>query len=644
MTKRIKQHQLEDLSRNKFALCIPKRWVFRDKDKDYGIDGEVEIFNSDERASGLVFWVQLKATSSAQKRTITGFDLSLETIKYYKRLELPVLIARYSEYEDKFYVKWAGEIDTFYARNDAKTMRVSFSEADIFDEEKAGKLNKYLTKRRAIKSGCVKLPIDIEVSLGNKPVCGVAPSILMSRTRSKINSFSSILKLVSDENSLSASVSIDENTLKVGFLDVAGCTYHSVDLMESSSLAEDLIKDISLALSLSLSQIGYSDLAARIVFSHDLHHRLKVRNEVLSHLIPSLLTSDFYKETLELAGEVCDGAENNSLEIMTNAAFLFLRDSEDKEKQKATEEFLKKNIERYKDKSPRLYGISQYNLGNFYKNSGESRQAAKCLFIARRYEPLYYNQSYFYRELAGSLFDFGKFKFASNNYKKALELGGGDDIHPLYSDSLMFSGKYQEAHEEFRRYLNKTKSQDAVWQLKSICLSSIVGEHGVKSQYRDIKKATELADVCSLSPVDSEKQLEEALDNDLLCGLAWFNLAHIKYSSGEIRGAVFCYTMCALIQSWDIEAWVKATALSFDRLIPIEIFTLLVRAGYIFNGERYINDLYEVIEVNLGEKLLSEIACYIDQILLDERKTKRYVPELRMLNKEGKFENVIVHK
>ncbi|MBJ7539840.1 DUF4365 domain-containing protein [Marinomonas transparens] len=644
MTKRIKQHQLEDLSRYKFALSIPQKWVFRDKDKDYGIDGEVEIFNSDEKATGLVFWVQLKATSLDQTRAIRGFDLSLETIKYYKRLEIPVLIARYSEHEDTFYVKWAGEIDTFYAKDDAKTMRVSFSEADILDEEKADELNKYLTKLRAVKSGFIKLPIDVQISFESKSICGVASSILISKIRSKINKFSSVLRLVYDDNSLSADVFIDENTLKVGFLDIAGCTFHSVDLMDPSKLAEDLLKDISLALSLSLSQLGYSDLAARIVFSHDLQHRLKVKHEIFERLLPCLLKSNFFKESLEIVSDVCDEAENNFLEMITNSTLLFIRNTVDKVKQEATETFLKKTIERYKEKSPSLYGISQYNLGNFYRSTDRCNQAARCLLIARRYEPKYYNQGYFYRELAGSLFEIGKFTFSSKLYKKTLEIDSSEDVLPLYADSLMFSGKYQEAHKTFKNYLNKTKSQHAGWHLKSICLASIIEEHDIKSQYRNIKKAVELADISYLSPDKAEKQLEEALEKDLLCALAWFNLAHIKNSSGQIHDAAFCYTMCALVQTWDIEAWVKATACSFNNVVPIEIFALLVRTGYFFNGERYIEVLYEVIEGSLGEEALSQIAHVIDQLLLDDRKSKNNIPELRIQNEEGKFENVLVNE
>ncbi|MEH6445258.1 MAG: DUF4365 domain-containing protein [Oceanospirillaceae bacterium] len=642
MTKRIKQHQLEDLSRYKFALSIPQKWVFRDKDKDYGIDGEVETFNSEEKATGLVFWVQLKATSSDQARTIRGFDLSLETIKYYKRLEIPVLIARYSEHEDRFYVKWSGEIDTFYAKDDAKTMRVSFSEAHILDEEKYEELNIYLAKLRAAKSGAIKLPIDVKISFKSKSICGVASSILISRIRSEIHNFSSVMRLVSCDKSLTADVCIDENTLKVGFIDIAGCTFHSVDLMDPSTLAEDLLKDISLALSLAVSQLGYSDLAARIIFSHDLQHRLKVKSEVFEYLLPCLLKSNYFKETLEIVSGVCDETEHNFLEMITNSALLFIRNTVDKEKQKATETFLKNTIERYKEKSPSLYGISQYNLGNFYRNTDRSGQAARCLLIARRYESNYYNQGYFYKELADSLFDIGKFTFASKLYNKALEIDSCEDILPLYADSLMFSGKYQEAHETFERYLKKTNSQHAGWHLKSICLASIIKNHDIKAQYRNIKNAVELADICSLSLDEAEKGLDKALEKDLLCGLAWFNLAHLKNSSGQIRDAAFCYTMCALVQTGDIEAWVKATACSFNNIVPIEIFALLVRTGYFFNGERYIEALYKVIEGSLGEDALSQIAHAIDQLLLDDRKSKSNIPELRILNEEGKFENVLV--
>lgn len=44
MAKRIRTHILEDESRIAFMQALPAEWVYRDKDKDYGIDCEVEIF------------------------------------------------------------------------------------------------------------------------------------------------------------------------------------------------------------------------------------------------------------------------------------------------------------------------------------------------------------------------------------------------------------------------------------------------------------------------------------------------------------------------------------------------------------------------------------------------------------------------
>ena len=96
MPKRPKQHRLEDNSRIRFQEVLPEMWVYRDKDKDYGIDAEVELFDNDENAQGLVFWVQLKATESKEKSSILSIDLEIDTLKYYKSLEIPVLLVRYS--------------------------------------------------------------------------------------------------------------------------------------------------------------------------------------------------------------------------------------------------------------------------------------------------------------------------------------------------------------------------------------------------------------------------------------------------------------------------------------------------------------------------------------------------------------------
>lgn len=55
MPKRNIAHQLETLSRNKFKSLLPEQWItnFSGEDKEYGLDGEVEIFTNEGNARGI---------------------------------------------------------------------------------------------------------------------------------------------------------------------------------------------------------------------------------------------------------------------------------------------------------------------------------------------------------------------------------------------------------------------------------------------------------------------------------------------------------------------------------------------------------------------------------------------------------------
>jgi hypothetical protein len=68
MPFRVNQHEIEDISRAKFQLTIPREWVLRDKPKDYGIDGEVEIFDDNKESKGIFFGVLRPIWCSSPKR------------------------------------------------------------------------------------------------------------------------------------------------------------------------------------------------------------------------------------------------------------------------------------------------------------------------------------------------------------------------------------------------------------------------------------------------------------------------------------------------------------------------------------------------------------------------------------------------
>ena len=163
MPKRVNQHEIEDISRAKFQLALPRKWVFRDKMKDYGIDGEVELFDNNKTPQGLVFWVQLKATESKEKSIILNVDFSIETLRYYKTLDIPVLLVRYSDYDDSIYIKWIHNVDLFFAKEGAKTFRIKLTEKDKWIDSTNNQIEKYLKKFRKLKSGSFSFPIPLSV-------------------------------------------------------------------------------------------------------------------------------------------------------------------------------------------------------------------------------------------------------------------------------------------------------------------------------------------------------------------------------------------------------------------------------------------------------------------------------------------------
>ncbi len=60
--KRSRSHTVETDSLREFARLLPLEWVIRPHSSEDGLDDEVEIFEESGPSTGLMFFVQLKAT------------------------------------------------------------------------------------------------------------------------------------------------------------------------------------------------------------------------------------------------------------------------------------------------------------------------------------------------------------------------------------------------------------------------------------------------------------------------------------------------------------------------------------------------------------------------------------------------------
>ena len=402
MKKRPNQHQLEDLSRAKFQLCLPKNWVFRDKDKDYGIDGEIELFDKEGNSQGLMFYVQLKATGLKTKSSVLNVDFKIDTLNYYKQLEIPVLLARHSEKEDKFYLRWMNDIDLTFSKEGAKTFRIKLLESVIWDDNTSAKIEKTLLNVRLLKSGHFDFPISYSIILNEDEIQGLSNRLFKIELRNKLKELTNFLKFKkSNENPL-FKVNINSNTLIVQPGILASTYFHGINRIKKDSFFNELSSAILLALATSMVSLGQVDKGGRIIFENQLEKILLEKEEIFMLLLPYLLKSSFFESTLNMINEGID-IEDKSFLRMPSVMILLLRlDVQGKRKKEIIESFFKTRLEKTKltGINP-LIATAYYNLGNYYKNNGRYSESISCYVNAKKNDKNYLKRSYFYKELGG---------------------------------------------------------------------------------------------------------------------------------------------------------------------------------------------------------------------------------------------------
>lgn len=640
MPQRPKQHRLEDLSRVKFQTVLPERWVYRDKDKDYGIDGEIELFDESDKAQGYLFYAQLKATESNKESTILNVDFNIDTLKYYKQLDVPVILVRYSKSNDCIYVKWLYKIDLFFAKKGAKTFRVHLSENDKWTDETPQRIEQRLINLKKLKSGYFTFPIPYSIKINEDVINGISRGILTSQIKRELNNYPEIFCLVNSDKSI-IEVTLSKHELKIDIAEIAGCSFHSIDKRDKEEFGRDIGKDIALGLASSMLQIGQIDYCAKIIFENELENLLLSKKELLLYMLPALFKSSYFEKGLELLGSVLDSDYSDEVAIIGMVNLMISSELSSKIKIRSIENFL---IRRLKSASKRKdnsqTGIAHYNLGNHYRSNGNSYKSINNYISAKRYEPKYLNQGYYYRELADVLFLCEKYKFASIFYQKAIQLGEKGIIKALYADSLMFDGQYEIAVNAFLDYLGTSEKISEEYHLKSLCLEGILETSKIKVQKRDLLTATSLADTSNLkNGVSKEQQLDKSLEVDLLCGLAWFNYGIIHSEKSNYNDAMFAFTMAGLVQNNDIEAWRNAVLCWMNTKKKSSIFVLIIRTAYHFNGESFLEQLYHEIEKQDKNESASELMDIINTVVQQEEK-KKAPPTVRLMNKEGIFKNI----
>lgn len=645
MPSRPIQHQLEDESRVEFQHLLPSRWVFRDKQKDYGIDGEVELFDSSNQAQGLMFYVQLKATASEDDAFIMSTDLSMDSLKYYQQLEIPVLLVKYSKHRECLYIKWIYNVDVSMAKAGSQTFRIRFSEDDRWTDLSDMAIEKRLVNVRALKSGHFRLPIPYTLVIQENAIEQCSPLIFQTQIRRHLSQYSDYLRYDSEDNAV-IRIFLDSEELKLNVCDLTEYTFHRKALENAENTSREVAEDILLGTAASMASLGRIDYCGKIIFEKNLEARLTKNKDLLLLLLPRLFQSLYLEKVLDLIGNILDNHFSAEVQIISTINVLISSRCSNVDRLAVIEQFFKRRLVSALSSNDRTQiGVSHYNLGNHYRSRSMYSESIQNYIDAKRFEPKYLRQHYYYSELAGCFFLSGRYRFAAKLYGRAIELGATGMTEALYADALLFSGEYEKSLETFNDYLQKEQKPIDEFLLKHICLGQVLQKKNIKSQNREIERATAQADISSLeSTCVQKKKLDDVLNLDLLCGLAWFNQGLLAMTDSDFEEALISFAMAGLVQSNDLEAWTNATLCTFNltpESMPADVFGLIVRTAYAFNGEKYLEELYhsfETINKDAGE--FSKISALIDKILPQRLNKKDSPVTVRVMNKQGMFENV----
>jgi tetratricopeptide (TPR) repeat protein len=409
-----------------------------------------------------------------------------------------------------------------------------------------------------------------------------------------------------------------------------GVCFHNLEKRPKENFIEELSLDILLSLSMCMVMVGQIDYCGKIIFDNELDKRLIEKEELLLRLLPILLSSSYFENTLNLINDALDNTENEIIIFPAIASLLLKSDTKIKKRITLIESFFKLQLKKAEKLNlDSLIATSYYNLGNFYRSKDRHKESINHYVEAKRYDSNYLKRSYYYREIAGVCFEVSKFSFSANFYKKSIELGASNETKSLLGDALMFSGNYKEADMVFQEYITSSEEPNEEFLLKAILLQNIIENKKISIQKRKRKEADEIA-----GNKPSIDDIEKALNKDLLSSLAWFNLGMMKKDEANFQEATFCFAMCASINLWDIEAWTFAflAFINSGKEGNLLIGSLILKTAYWHNRDEFLMHLYGILEENSESN--SDIIKMIDKTLTTDNKLNEKSAVLRILDGE----------
>ncbi|AOW18676.1 hypothetical protein LPB03_14970 [Polaribacter vadi] len=619
---RSRTHILEEESLFELKRTLPNEWVIREKPKDYGIDLEIEIFTSKGEYTGIVFWVQLKATDSEKLKDHKSIRMPIAKIRQLASYDLPVALFRYNSNSRTFYFDWIKRHAYLSSSSEKKSFNIEFQDYHLWSKDSTCQIISFLKSKIRFSNNSFSFPIKGFLNNIN------APDKTVRKLSSKISKNIALIEITRDRNLANIEINLLENRI---VLNLSGSFGGSIGYKKGDLDNEELIfKAFKSCLILIVFQTDKDVELFKFINDHELLHEVINHPGMLDYLMPKLIASEsgnhFTKEVVE---HVFKSGNSISATIIQTIIFLSSRNVISKER---VESYFNQiidiglELENYTS-----LATSYYNFGGYYRGIKLYDKALHYYNKAYKTENNYLKKGYFCRELGGILFELDFFRLSAKLYKKANVLEP-ENVFLLATigDAEFYSGNYEKALNYFDDFLVKNayqKHDKYEFSLKFTICKALIEIIETKAQKRNPKKLLGILKNIDKKQLHNSDKLDELIKIDALNPIIWSYYSTLFLKSEDLTMLFLSSLMQAVLVRFDSKIWSYVSILTTYEGSPLGLLNDIVNTAYFYCREEFLSDLQDMIELEeyddfKGEKFIN----YVEELI---KTPKEYPMELR---------------
>jgi len=630
--KRHRNHILETKSLTALKGTLPETWVVHDFPQDYGIDVQIEIFDTGGNSTGLRVYGQLKATDKHECDDVLSLDRS--HFEYWSAHSDPVLLLRYFAETGTFKWCWMHDIEW--------RMKPSVSSVDaaphliLWDKEETPMVIEQLARlRNQAMHQQFSSPSTISIRNASDGITGSLKLAALIECRLPPRSF----KVIGEpESTCHFDVLFENNKLRVGFLGLPGFVVsceNDCDIEYISNLAVLFIFFISCRYNRSAEASLIASQASKALFG--------VESEEFQ---PLLFDGLFYSLGIEQAIPLILGKLVNKEDPIV--WFKILAAGYRASKRHGQAESWLKQLITWADTPPYpgMGASAAYNAANSLAHANLWNEALSYYKLAGERDKSYFDKDYYWSELGASQFETDRAGDAAASYKKSFDIKPTPDKQWRLGDALFHCGRYESAYNNISAAVANDEKLGSYPRLVMGVCSELISVWNIKEQVIQPVDESVQHELMALKNADSAEGLILSLKPYLqVCAidpLLSFNAGHLANISNQPQLALFRYLTCALRQRGDTQAWANAIAAALQTN-EAELAVLILDSAYFHVGEELIEAVLNVFVIPSGlpkEHVVEFQRQLIELIRATARSADNSVT-MRVLG-DGEFQEILI--